>query len=507
MRIFTLSVLLIIAHCVHMAAKPTSPAQKIGLQFTAATIEDVSVYYRAQPNCSGWVGPEQYVEITNQNIRSFNKFTGQPDGVLDIDSATLLGVTGAADALLSFDRWGQRWIMSATVNTFDNGFDPFFAIAWTDGPIITKNTKWNTFFFDMTVLTPSVPSSTDSPKIASDQNAVYFSVDMGTPSFSMGLGVSVVVVPQSSFIAGNPFNFTVFPFLFNPTEFPAVGGLFFAPSPNNFDPHPQFGYIVVSPAIEAPGYFTYTNYYMLRIINPGSSSPSLFPSPANPISLAAPIFTDGTLIPHKGNLYGSNGLLQNTASNSLDTGGCHIRNHQLYFVATGLVDNTGTGTLSGDRNAILWYHYDLTGDPTGEGKGIETESTVPVLIESGAIFDPTITATPLNYWNPAIMTDKDNNIVIIGNVAGADSYVQAFYTGRKACDPLGKLRDNVLLTNNTASYNFGTLFYNDATGQRWGDYCSLSPDPCNDRDIWATSQYVPFQDGWGLLTTKLIPAH
>lgn len=503
MRNFTLNALLIIAHCIQIVAAPSSPVKKVGLQFTAATIEDVSVFFRAQPNIGAWVGPEQYIEITNNNIRSFSKATGKPDGVLDIDSATLLG-TPTSDTQLIYERWGQRWIMLGNINNLETSANPGISVVWTDGPVITKNTKWSQIFIADVQLTPSMPSSVDSPKLASDQNAVYITCDMYNPLETAYFGVSSVVIPQSSFIAGNPFNFTVFPFLFSPSEFPILGGLAQAPSPYNFDPHPQFGYIVVSPGFEFPGIFTYTNYYMLRIINPGSSSPTLFPSPATPISLAAPIFTDGNLIPHKGNLYGASGLLQNNFSNSLDTGGCHIRNHQLYFVTVGLVDNTGTGTLSGDRDAILWYQYDLTGDPTGQGKGVETESTVPVLIQSGTIYDPSITASPLNYWNPAIMTDKDNNIVIIGNVAGENSYVQAFYTGRRSCDPLGKLRNIILLTNNSSSYNFGTL---GSIGQRWGDYCSISPDPCNDRDIWATNQIVSFKDGWGLLTTQLIPAH
>ena len=206
-------------------------------------------------------------------------------------------------------------------------------------------------------------------------------------------------------------------------------------------------------------------------------------------------------VPHKGNLYGVNGYLQNFTG--LDNGMPHVRHKQLYFVISGLVDSTGTGTLAGDRSAILWYQYDLTGDPTGQGKGIETMSTVPALVQSGVIFDPTVTATPINYWNGAIMTDKDNNIAIIGNSAGEDDYIQAFYTGRKPNDPPGTLQPLSLLRENNASYNFGTLLPSDANSERWGDYCSLKPDPCNDRDLWATSQVVAFQDGWGILATAL----
>lgn len=485
---------------------PSGPAQTIGIQFTAATIKDVAGFFRAQPNCTGAVGPTQYVEFTNQNVRSFSKSTGKPDGILDIDSATFLDAPGAADAKLTFDRFGQRWFMTndnppvlfANPNTV--------TMVYSDGPVITPNTKWTVYHFPPELLTPPlVGSSFDSAQLATDANAVYISVDTISGSGNY-LGVSSIVIPQSSFIEGNLFEFTVFPYLFNPAEYPDVGGLGFAPSPDNYDPNPEFGYIIVSPSVEVPGYFTYDNYFMLRIINPGSNNPTLYPSSANPISLPAPVYTDVGLVPHKGNLYGAGAFLQNFTG--LDFGMPHIRNKQLYFVIPGLVNAAGIGTLpqdGGDRSAILWYQYDLTGDASGQGLGIETESTVPVLIQSGVIFDPTDTPTPLNYWNPALMTDKDGNMAIIGNVAGENEYIQAFYTGRKPTDPLGTLRPITLLTNNAERYLFGTLGATDNNAERWGDYCSLKPDPYNERNLWATSQVVEFQDGWGILTTELLP--
>ena len=106
-RIIALNFLILLTNTPMMC---TSPAQNIGTQFMAATISNVGDFYRAQPNCNGAVGPKQYIQITNQNIRSFNKKTGQPDGILNSDSATFFGIP-AADTMLTFDRWGQRWIM------------------------------------------------------------------------------------------------------------------------------------------------------------------------------------------------------------------------------------------------------------------------------------------------------------------------------------------------------------------------------------------------------------
>lgn len=468
---------------------------KVGLQFTAATISDVQVFFRAQPNCNGAAGPKQYVEITNQNLRSFSKKTGEADGILDIDSGTFLGAPNA-DAMLTFDKWGQRWIMTGIIGSSLNPQYPFpqVAIAWSDGPIITKYTKWNVYHFPSDILAPPNGSFVDSPKLSSDQNAVYLNTDVFT--LTQTLGVTSIVIPQSSFLTGHPFDFTVFPYLFNAAEYPVQGGLGFAPSPDNYDCNPEFGYIVVSPI--SAGMLA-NNFLMLRIINPGSSNPTLFPSPANPINLVATNYATAPQVPHKGNLYGANGLLENFTA--LDAG-VHVRNHQLYVSIVSLVDATGAGSLTGDRTAILWYQYDLTGDPTGQGKGNETESTIPVLIQSGIIYDPTITNTPRYFWNQALVTNKNNDMIIIGNYAGENDFIQAFYTSRSATDPLGTLNPITQFTNNNVSYNFGTLLPTNANGLRWGDYCSIKPDPINDRDLWATSQLVSFQDGWGILATQ-----
>ena len=229
------------------------------------------------------------------------------------------------------------------------------------------------------------------------------------------------------------------------------------------------------PVLPDLGIFHLHQLLYAPLLNAGTDHPSLYPTAANPISLTAPLYTDVGTVPHKGNLYGVNGYLQNFTG--LDNGMPHVRHKQLYFVISGFINLTGTGTLAGDRSAILWYRFNLTGDPTGQGKGIETMSTVPALVQSGVIFDPTVTATPINYWNGAIMTDKDNNIAIIGNSAGEDDYIQAFYTGRKPNDPPGTLQPLSLLRENNASYNFGTLLPSDANSERWGDYCSLNTIP------------------------------
>ncbi len=507
-----------------------SSAQKIGTQFVASEVPTAHVLFRPQPNCNGFVGPTQYLVTTNSDIISYNKFTGQPDGIINTDIASFMGDLAIADARCTFDRWGQRWMVLTAWIAIGAFHETSIALAWSDGPIITPETQWTLRIFtpDEIAVPETPPAFPDSPNIATDQNAVYVNMtiydDLSSTPVWGGQSVTALVIPQSSFITGNPFVFTAFYGLFNFVDFYISDPP--APSPNNYDPNPQFGYIVQAIALQNYPVLLSDSFLMYRILNPASSSPSLYPPgptviqpvpPVPPISLTAipnyanaaniNIILDTNVVPHKGNLYGSNGLLQvgGGYGTSFDVSGIHIRNHQLYLVTVGLVNQTGAPDVNGDRVAILWYQYDLTGDPSGEGSYVETESTVPVLIQSGTIYDPTVTDTPIFYWNPAIMTNKNGDLVVTGNYAGVNDYIQAFYAGRKACDPLGTLRDIVPLTNNTNSYNYGTLNYDYQLGQRWGDYCGICPDPCNDLDIWLTNQIVGHKDLWSILTTQLKP--
>ena len=74
------------------------------------------------------------------------------------------------------------------------------------------------------------------------------------------------------------------------------------------------------------------------------------------------------------------------------------------------------------------------------------------------------------------MTNKNGDLVVTGNFAGVNDYIQAFYVGRKGSDPLGQMGNIIPLTNNTNSYNFGPLAYDThGLGQRWGDYLRHLP--------------------------------
>ncbi len=486
------------------------PVQSIGLNFTAATPSNTVSWLEPLQNQNGWVGPKQYILMSYGAIRSFDKFTGQPDGVLNIDASNFFGVY-ANDVRINYSRYADRWFMSCEIRVpYPNGL----IIAWSDSGVITPGTVWTIHTFTSEELAPQNnpadgPALTDYNQLATDANAVYISVDTFDAITGVFLGTSTVVMPNSSFVSGNAFNYTIFPAILpgpNPTTFGP-----YTPPADNFDPQPEYGYLVHASSNQITGYpsgDTYNQLYLYRIINPGSSNPTL----SAEIPLAVPDYSDAVNAPHKGNLYTV--LLGGVNAGFLQTTDClltapHVRNKQLYVCHNIQVDSTGTGTPNGDRVGVRWYQFDLTGDPTGQGRGIETATTVPWLVQVGTLYDSSA-SNPLFYYIPAIMTNKNGDLVIEGTVSGANAYTNVFYAGRKAMDHLGTLRDPVLITNNTSNpFNNGPLNNpaNVNIGQRWGDLSSLAPDPCNDLDIWGTGQWAAIKNGWGIQVTQLKPTH
>ena len=480
--------------------------------FTAATISN-SLQYGADPtNLNGWVGPEQYILMCYPNIRSFNKVTGEPDGVLNIDADSFFEFS-TNDVRIDYDRFAQRWYMSCEN---DNSGSTDIVLAVSEDAIITKCTKWHFYTIPLDQLGP-LAVSTDYQQLAVDQNAVYIVVDVFDASGNSW--ASVIVFQKSSLLELNPI-VTIFDEVLpsQPLYPPNNAGNpnNFIPPADNFDRNPKFGYLIHANC--APNNVlvpvAYNQLQFWRIANPASNKPVLIgsgenPAQANPININIPMYVTCGNAPHKGNLFGSDGFLQTSDGSFLFAP--HVRNKQLYACHPILVNAQGKGDLNGDRIGVRWYQFDLTGDPTGEGQGVERPTTVPLLIQYGTLYDNQDTLTPKNYYISSIMTNKLVDMVVEATVSGEDDYTDVVYAARSKNDPLGTLRDPIYLTNNNSElmnpYNFGSLAdpTNGNLGQRWGDLSSLCPDPCNDLDIWSTGEWAALYNGWGIQATQLSP--
>ena len=484
----------------------SEPAQVAGLNFTAATISNALNPDIIPPQLSGWVGPQQYILMCYGSIRSFDKTTGQPDGALDIDAANFFGVNLFSVVRINYSRFLDRWLLCCEDST---GLE--LLVVWSDTGIITSETVWTFATFPFTDLATEDPQefSLAYPQLAADSNAVYVSININPNAPGLIVGSSVLVIPNSAIVTGNTSpTFTVFSGILSGPNGVLFGGS--NPPADNFDQNAEFGYIVQAQSYAYPCPFgplcSYNQLFLNRIINPGSAHPTL----GQEIALDVPPYADPAPAPHKGNLY-SIEVFEGINAMDLFVADCylqapHVRNKQLYACHPIQLDSTGTGNPTGDRVGVRWYQFDLTGDPTGNGCGTETETTCPALVQWGTIYD-NAASNPKFYYLPAIMTNKNGDLVIEGTVSGNDDYTNVFYAGRKAQDPLGVLRNPVLITNNTSNpYNHGPLIRTSpGIGQDWGLLSSLAPDPSNDLAIWSTGEWAAIENGWGIQATQLLP--
>lgn len=467
----------------------SQPAQTIGLNFTAASVSNTFFTSVIPPQQGGWVGPQQYILISYGIIRSFDKTTGLPDGVLNIDSGSFFGFPFTEEPRIDYSRFIDRWFLSCEAG-------PGLLVTWSDSGVITPETVWTSVSFSVADLVPQNPASfVFENQPATDANAVYFSVIAGDDATGNYEGTSIVVIPNSSITTGNTSpEVTIFSGVL-PGQNPTILGKFVPPA-DNFDPDAQFGYLINAANDFYGSGFTYDQLYLYRILNPGSTPATL----GQEIALNVPPYTDPQNAPNK-NLYTKIGAAMFLETSNSQVHAPHVRNKQLYVCHNVQVDNFGNSNPSGDRVGVRWYQFDLTGDPTGNGCGVETETTCPALVQWGTLFDPALIDNPKFYFVPAIMTNKNGDLVIEGTVSGNNDYTNVFYAGRKATDPLGSLRDPVLVTNNTSNpYNYGPL-----NPQRWGDYTNLAPDPSNDLIIWSTGEWAAIENGWGIQATQLLP--
>lgn len=469
----------------------------IGHNFTAIAVNNAANPLIIPPNAHGAVGPEQYILMSYNAIRSFNKSSGNADGILDIDAMSFFNAL-SNDVRITYDPFAQRWFLSCVSINPDTDIPDKIILAMSPGPVIRKCSKWTFFTIPNTTLAPQIkPSGTAAlnyQQVATDEHAVYISADTFDQHNNF-CGTSTIVLLKNKLLAGSSSG-TVFSGIFPGTSQKTASEV--TPPANNFDEHPNYAYLInASNNVYGSGK-TYTKIYMYRILDPWTTEPILGPM----VTITVPAYADPANAPHKGNLMGSHGYLQ-TGDCNLTTP--HIRNHQLYVCHTTQVDCCGNGTPEGDRVGVRWYQFDLTGDTTGNGGGLESAATVPALIQSGTLYDSLSRTGPRFYFNPSLITNRFNDLMIGCTIAGKKKYANALIAARNSSHELGSMSIETEITNSNHPYNFGPypLKQDGNIGQRWGDLSSMCVDPVNDTDIWSTQEFAAINNGWGAQATQL----
>ena len=125
------------------------------------------------------------------------------------------------------------------------------------------------------------------------------------------------------------------------------------------------------------------------------------------------------------------------------------------------------GVTNVNRTAVQWWN-------------LETNATI---IQRGYIQD---TNGVKQYTFPSIAVNKNNDVLIGYSGFTKDTYASAFYSYRKAADPLGEMSKPALFKSGVAPY---VKLRADGRNS-WGDYSATQVDPNNDTDMWTIQMYA-----------------
>ena len=433
------------------------------------------------PNPHGDVGPTQVLAAVNARLRTIDKASGVPDGVLDVSADTFFspvrGGSNISDQRVIYDRLAQRWLIVTITTSFPNRI----LIAVSNNAFITPSTAWSLYQFQQDLVTPVGNDAgllCDFPNAGVDVNAVYIGCDMF--SATNYFGSSLFVVNKGSVLSGGPIVVTVFRDLMGAVVNPT------GPGPNtpmgvmNFDPTATDGYFIGEDN-QATGKLD-----LVRITDPGGT-PSMIPFV--PITTAA--FQLPLAIEHRGNDHPtgpSTGLLDagdNRVMNATMRGGT------IWLAHTTAVDATGNGgAASPDRNAVRWYQ-------------IGSPAAVPAILQSGTVFDPSVAQR--SYVYGSVNASGQGHAIFGFSLIGAGDYAGVGVDGRLLTDPGGTTQGVRLATAGLAAYvnTFDQGQFLPGAVRRWGGFSNTQVDPDDDMTFWTIQEFADADGTWATRVVRL----
>ena len=475
------------------AGMPDSPtpanAQSLGIRFTGATLGDASGF---PPDPMGAAGPRQFLVVINGRVRTFNKFTGIRDGVLDtttdsfFDSVMTPPVSNnfTSDPRVRYDRLSGRWFITMIdVPGMLGSLPNRVMIAVSDSGTLTRSTVWTFFQFQQDLVSATGDSNlfADYPTLGIDANALYIGVNIfgkrGDPTAFNN--TTLFVVRKNALLSAGPIVATAFRALIKKNQGINTGP-YTPQGVDNYDPAATEGYVIgVDTSV-------FGRLDLRRISNPGAT-----PSISGNISLSTAATAEPMTVPHLGNTGGTSGYLDGLDYRLL---AAHIRNGRLWTSQNIAVNNTGATGGTSSRNAVRWY----------ELQGIASGQT-PAVVQSGTLFQSSASNTTdqRHYWMGTIMVSGQGHAAMGFSVAGANEHINAGTAGRLAGDPPGTMQTPVLYTASSTSYN-PPDDTGGPDGRRWGDYSYTCLDPNDDMTMWTIQEYCYAVNSYAVCVTQLL---
>jgi hypothetical protein len=398
----------------------------------------------------GAAGPNDYVQITNGTIfKVYNKVSGAVTLTAALSSLWTPNTPDDGDPIILYDKSADRWFLSQFGSS---GNKIYIAISVTNDPAGA--------YYTYTFTSPEFP---DYLKFSCWQDGYYMTSNQTQKVFCF---------ERSAMIAGSPSARAIY------TSFtPPQGNGFFVPLtadasdgvlPPAGAPCPIFSY---SDNGWGTGYIDALNIYQMTV-NWSTITPSATITLNSNIPTAA---FDGT--------YDSNwdDISQPGTSQKLDGigGVCMFRAQWKMFGGYNTVLLNWGVKINTTQRSIKWC--ELRQDQSSGSWSIYQEG----------IYVPDAATR----WMGGIGIDNNGSIALCYMKSDATSiYPGLYYTGRRACDPLGTLP----ITEELAITGSGSQ----TTNNRDGDYADLVLDP-DGITFWYTSEYMGGSSGGSSARTQI----
>lgn len=448
------------------------------LAFTAATLADTSAF---PPDAMGAVGPTQFLLAVNGRIRVFNKSTGsigQLDADIDVFFNSVRAGSITTDPRVRYDRLSGRWLI-VIINTAQSNNRVLLAVS--DSATINTATVWTFYQFQHNQVSPSGDNGcfADFPTLGIDANALYIGLNQFcNRAFS---NTTAFVIRKSSILSGGQIVVSAFRNLVDTSGSTLRNGIFTPQGVDNYAANSTEGYFIGTDANSLG------RLVLRRVTNPGGVPVMSANIYLNVLATSQPI-----TVRHRGNINGVNGRLD-AIDDRLTM--AQFRQGSIWTAHNISVNNEGTVEAPRTRNGIRWY----------EITSVNTNS--PSLKQAGTLFTPTTTNTEddRNYFMPSLAISGQGHVLLGGNTAGTNEYINAMIASRLANDLLGSLQLPVPISSSPAPYNPSSDSGNQGGRRRWGDYSFSSVDPCDDMTLWTVQQFADAANSYGLRVAK-IPA-
>ena len=398
----------------------------------------------APPDTNGAVGKTQFVQIVNEGYQVFDKGTGNsvlgPNSISSIWSGFggACETGGSGDPIVLYDHLADRWIITqfATATGGIPITDECVAVSTTSDAAGTYNRygfHLGSNFFDY-------------PKLSVWPDAYYMSMNVFNSSGTAYLGPQPFAFDRSKMLAGQAATF-VSPGITNgSTESP------YLPADLDGSATPVAG--APSTFVEFPAGGSYKVFHFhADFVSPANSTFTLF---ANPAAAGFTQLCPGTrsCVPQLGSAANLDG----------------IGDRLMYRLAY---------RNFGDHESVVGNYSVRAGGVAGvRWFELRNVTSGPVTLFQESTYQPDTTWR----WMASAAMDKRGNFVVGFSASSPTIFPQLRYAGRLASDPPNTL------SQGEAHLFDGTGSQTD-TGNRWGDYSSLSVDPVDDNTFWYTNEY------------------